>query len=219
MASFKGQRGSALAGALRPRGPGLAGGHFAQAPAGRVAEMRARAPRRRAAHLAAQEIERLAPPLAHCPRQARLDGGDVLIQVVAWSAEGGQAQQAQRARFQAARPDDRQAGPRSTRLRAWHATRASAVDFCTSCLFWGRHAASRGPSPYRQSPASRRSESRGPRPQSRTRASPVSASASATAWLLGMDSSKPSSPVYLQAGGQPGQWAWVRGWVPGGGRR
>ena len=34
-------------------------------------------------HLAAQEIEGLAPPLAHGPGQARLNGSDVLIQVVA----------------------------------------------------------------------------------------------------------------------------------------
>ena len=36
------------------------------------------------AHLAAQEVKGLAPPLAHRPGQARLNGGQVLVQVVAY---------------------------------------------------------------------------------------------------------------------------------------
>jgi hypothetical protein len=56
-------------------------------------------------------------------------------------------------------------------------------------------------SPYRHRPASRRRESRGPSPHRRTRSSECSASHTSTALSLGMDSSKPSSPVYLQAGG------------------
>ena len=51
--------------------------------------------------------------------------------------------------------------------------------------------------PYRQSPASSRSESRGPSPHSRTSGLATSFSAMATALSSGMDSSKPSSPVYL----------------------
>lgn len=49
--------------------------------------------------------------------------------------------------------------------------------------------------PYRQSPASRRSESRAPRPHMRTRESAIRASVSSTARSLGTLISKPSSPV------------------------
>jgi hypothetical protein len=52
--------------------------------------------------------------------------------------------------------------------------------------------------PYRHRPASRRSESRGPSPASLTSLFCSMASASATAWLCGTDTSKPSSPVYPQ---------------------
>lgn len=70
-----------------------------------------------------------------------------------------------------------------------------------------RRAAGSHCSPYRQRPASRRSESRGPRPHSRTRSSPLSASASSTA----CSHSASSWPVSLSAATKEPQFK-GRGW-------
>ena len=73
-------------------------------------------------------------------------------------------------------------------------TLAAPAPRCTCTLYTIMHE----DAPYRQSPASRRSESRAPRPHIRTSSFSSSLRVSSSAWPSGIDSSKPSSPVYLQ---------------------
>jgi len=150
-----------------------------------------------------------APALANGPREAALNGRDVLVQVVAIQAQaslgrGGRGTPVSNSPCARVR-----AGPAHKAAARGHPTPPPSAPL--------PHA----PSAVRRSVrTSSRSESRGPRPASRTRGLAISASVSFRACALSTLISNPSSPVYLGlqtvARGEFGAWVRMGGGGPGG---
>lgn len=172
------------------------------------AQMRAHRCLQHAAHLAAEEVKGLAPPLGHCPREARLDGRDVLVEVVAVEAQprleaqavaGAQAREAHLLSGGSEGEGERGEGLRrlcfAARHHARHKTRSCAHQHplrnTRAHARMCKHNTQAHQPSKRSTPAARHP----PRAAARTSGSATSLSASCFTCELGTLISKPSSPV------------------------